>query len=43
MAKRQIRDYVFTPGIAGVGNIKILYKNLVFPDMLIRRMVLPKI
>ena len=26
MAKRQIRDYVFTPGIAGVGNIKILDK-----------------
>ena len=26
MAKRQIRDYVFTPGVSGVGNIKILDK-----------------
>lgn len=26
MAKRQIRDYIFTPGISGVGNIKILDK-----------------
>ena len=26
MAKRQIRDYVFSPGIAGVGTLKILDK-----------------
>lgn len=26
MAKRQIRDYVFTPGAAGVGNVKVLDK-----------------
>jgi len=26
MAKRQIRDYVFTPGISGVGNVKVLDK-----------------
>ena len=26
MAKRQIRDYVFTPGIAGVGSLKVLDK-----------------
>lgn len=26
MAKRQIRDYVFTPGIAGVGKLKVLDK-----------------
>jgi hypothetical protein len=26
MAKRQIRDYVFTPGIAGVGKVKVLDK-----------------
>ena len=26
MAKRQIRDYVFTPGASGVGNIKVLDK-----------------
>ena len=24
MAKRQIRDYVFSPGIAGVGTLKVL-------------------
>ena len=26
MAKRQIRDYVFTPGVAGAGTIKVLDK-----------------
>lgn len=26
MAKKQLRDYVFTPGAAGVGNIKVLDK-----------------
>lgn len=26
MAKKQIRDYVFTPGIAGAGSIKVLDK-----------------
>jgi len=28
MAKRQIRDYVFTPGISGSGNVKVLDKIL---------------
>ena len=26
MSKKQITDYVFTPGISGVGNVKVLDK-----------------
>ena len=26
MAKRQIRDYVFSPGLSGVGTVKVLDK-----------------
>lgn len=43
MAKRQIQDYVFTPGVAGVGKIKILDKVLLDRFLLISNVTKNKI